>query len=248
MDGLELCRKIRSHPTKGYTYFLLFTAYQGKESFLDAMASGADDFLSKPLDKQVLSARLHVAQRILDLQEALRIQASHDPGTGLWNRSAILNYLYEELWRAERENSIVGVAMADIDDFKRVNDTYGHLAGDVVLREAAGRLKSILRPYDRIGRYGGEEFLVVLPGCSAEEAMSVAERMRRGIEGEPIKTVQAALTVTCSFGVGASVKGDARHLEALIHKADEALYEAKRIGKNRVAKFSSHLALYSPFE
>ena len=239
MDGLELCRKIRSHPAGCYTYLLLLTANQGKESYLDAMSSGADDFLNKPFDKQVLSARLHVAQRILNLHDALRVQATHDPGTGLWNRAAILNCLAEELQRAERGKTVVGVALADIDHFKRVNDTYGHLAGDAVLREAAGRLKSVLRPYDRIGRYGGEEFLVVLPGCTSEEAGIVAERMRRCMGGNPVETNQAKIEMTCSIGVSASVKSDTRDLEALIHEADEALYVAKREGRNRVVQSPS---------
>lgn len=233
MNGLELCRKIRSVPTPNYIYFLLLTAYNGKDNYLDAIATGADDFMSKPFDKEVLAARLHVAKRILNLQETLQFQATHDLSTGIWNRSAMLDFLNQELDRSSRENKSVGVVLADLDHFKQINDTCGHQAGDQVLQVVAERLKTVLRPYDRVGRYGGEEFLMVLPGCDAPTAAKVAGRILKCFDGVPIPTCAGDLQVTCSLGAVASDL-QRRDVDSLIRAADDALYRAKRSGRNRV--------------
>lgn len=247
MNGLELCRRVRSANGKNYAYILLLTAYQGKESYIDAISSGADDFLSKPFDKELLAARLHVAERILNLQEALQIRATHDYETGIWNRAAILDFMDQELERAYREDTTVGVALADIDFFKRVNDTYGHLAGDQVLRETAKRMSGVLRPYDRIGRYGGEEFMMALPGCDPSLAARVAERIRESLEAAPVITPEGnIIPITCSIGITATVRGVRGEIDSLIREADKALYQAKGEGRNRVVVSESYAEAAPP--
>jgi two-component system cell cycle response regulator len=197
------------------------------------MESGADDYLSKPFDEQELKVRLRAGQRIVELQEALRIHATRDALTGIWNRRMILDILGREWSRAAREGAPVGVIIADLDHFKRINDTLGHLGGDAVLLEASRRMSSVLRPYDAIGRYGGEEFLIVLPGCDQAGTVAVAERMRQVIEEAEIATPTGKTAITVSLGaaIGEGPRIDA---DELIKIADAALYRAKRGGRNRV--------------
>jgi diguanylate cyclase (GGDEF)-like protein len=167
-----------------------------------------------------------------DAQEALKEQALKDSLTGLWNRGAIFAMLEREVCRAQRDKFPITLLMLDLDHFKNINDSYGHLTGDDVLRETAGRLMEVMRPYDFAGRYGGEEFLVVLPSCSPLNGIQRAEHFRRAIAERPVPTALGALSVTCSFGVAAY---DGTMLpEDLIQRADEALYRAKRLGRNRV--------------
>lgn len=176
---------------------------------------------------------LHLAaKRAGDAQQALREQALKDSLTGLWNRRAIVSMLEKEVWRAQRDRLPITLVMIDMDHFKEINDTHGHLAGDAVLREAAGRLSEVMRPYDFAGRYGGEEFLVVLPSCSPHIGIQRAEDFRRAIGERPVPTAVGPLTVTCSLGV--AVYDDGTRPEELIHRADEALYRAKRQGRNCV--------------
>src|SRR5262249_53238821 len=151
-----------------------------------------------------------------------------DALTGTWNRAAILDLLERELSRGQRENHPVAVILADADHFKRINDTFGHLFGDRVLREVAGRMMALLRPYDTVGRYGGEEFLVALPGCDARGAAGLAERLRKGVAAEPVEGLAGPLQVTLSLGVaGWRGEGDA---SGLLQAADAALYQAKHEG------------------
>jgi diguanylate cyclase (GGDEF)-like protein len=247
MDGLEICRRIRSANREPYVYILLLTARTEAQDVIEGMNAGADDYLTKPFNAHELRVRLQAGRRILDLQEellkareALREQATHDGLTGLLNRNSILEKLDDELSRAARAGTPVSVLMADLDRFKSINDTHGHLAGDAVLREAAHRLKSAARRYDSVGRYGGEEFLIVLPGCDASDAAVQAERMRDAIGATPFLTPSAPVpvTVTVSLGVARSSHGAA---ETLVREADESLYEAKGEGRNRVALHSMEL-------
>ena len=238
IDGLELCKMIRAEPSLQYTYIILLTALDGKGSYLEGMDAGADDFITKPFDEEQLAARLRVAERILALHKKLHMQATHDRLTGVWNRAAIMDCLEGELERAARQNTCIGVVLADLDHFKRVNDTYGHPAGDRVLQEAAQRMRLALRPYDRIGRYGGEEFLIMTPGCRLSDAMTLAERIRDSISAEPVDSRSGDIPMTVSLGV--TIGGDRAGEDAgtLIAAADEALYRAKNAGRNRV-EFSS---------
>ena len=188
MDGSEICRQLRQSRKGAYVYVLLLTSKVGKEDIVAGMEAGADDYLGKPFDAQELKVRLRAGKRIVDLEEALRVQATHDALTGAWNHGAIIDMLEQELARAEREGISTGAVLVDLDHFKRVNDTYGHLTGDAVLREAAQRMTRELRRSDVLGRYGGEEFLVVLPGCEEPDALGLAERLRRCIACDPVAT------------------------------------------------------------
>ena len=241
MDGVELCREIRKRPERPYVYIVLLTAKDRRQDILQGLEAGADDYLTKPFDAQELKARVRAGRRILDLQdelirarEALREQATHDNLTCLWNRAGVLDIMERELNRAQREGTPLGLIMADLDHFKGVNDTYGHLAGDAVLLEAARRMLSSVRPYDSIGRYGGEEFLVVLPGCDALDAVNHAERLRACISAEPIQTPQESIPVTLSLGVAAAEETIEADLDSLLRTVDAALYRAKNRGRNRV--------------
>jgi diguanylate cyclase (GGDEF)-like protein len=201
--------------------------------------------LTKPCNTHELRVRLRAGRRILELQEqlleaseALRVQATHDGLTGLLNRSSILETLQKELLRSQREHNPVAVLMMDLDRFKNINDTHGHLAGDAVLREASRRMTDALRRYDAVGRYGGEEFLVVLPGCEADAAAQQAERLRGAIAGEPFDAGTATLAITCSIGVACRTQPSEADTDSLVKEADCALYTAKRGGRNRVESYT----------
>jgi two-component system, cell cycle response regulator len=229
-----------------YTYILLLSSKSQREDLIEGMESGADDYLTKPFDQHELQVRLRPGLRIIQLQhelitarEELRDQATKDFLTSIWNRSSILDILNRELQRGVREGRPVGLVLADLDHFKSVNDTYGHFAGDAVLREFVRRMAGSIRPYDAIGRYGGEEFLIVLPGCDADVTEKQAERMRLALAHEPMWFNEESKLVTCSFGATAWVKGEEPAEEALIRVADDALYRAKRQGRNRVVFLSA---------
>ncbi|MCJ7544324.1 MAG: diguanylate cyclase [Phycisphaerae bacterium] len=241
MDGVEVCRRVRSITAqRGYIYVILLTAKGRKEDLIDGMDGGADDYLVKPVDLAEFRAHLRVANRILELQakllaahERLRDQATHDPLTGVWNRLAILDALERDLARARREQAPVSVLLGDLDHFKRINDTYGHDAGDQALCQAAKRMLSVIRRYDTLGRYGGEEFLIVAPGCESAGAAALAERIRRRMAAEAVFTDQHPLTLTISIGV-VTGEGGGPDSASLIQAADQAMYRAKGAGRNRV--------------
>jgi two-component system cell cycle response regulator len=239
-DGLAVCRAIRQRRAP-YVYIILLTSHNRREDLVAGLDAEADDFLTKPLDVVELRARLRSGERVISLQEglleaqeALRRLASHDDLTGLWNRRMILERLEAEVHRARRESSHLGVALVDLDCFKQVNDTYGHAAGDDVLRFAADRMRTILRDYDYLGRYGGEEFLMVVANSDAATVGEVAERCRRAVAERPGMIGDRPVTVTVSVGV-ASTRVVGYDASTLIQTADAALYEAKAAGRNRVA-------------
>jgi len=234
MDGPEICREVRAFGDQRYIYLLLLTAKSEKEDLIKGMDAGADDFLTKPFDVQELRTRLRAGTRILELQETLRAQATHDSLTGLWNRAATFDFLRRELSRARRQRAPVSIVMADIDHFKRINDTHGHLVGDVVLREIARRLSSAVRGYDVTGRFGGEEFLLVFPGCAVRNAVDRAEQLRACVNREPVETPEGPISVTLSLGVAGSEATRATDPDLLVRAADAALYRAKSSGRNRV--------------
>ena len=233
IDGLQLCRMIRGEPGLQYTYVILLTALDSKGSYLEGMDAGADDFITKPFDEEQLAARLRVAERILRLHDRLHIQATHDHLTGVWNRGAIMAHLQKELERGARRGTCTSVIIADVDHFKRVNDTYGHPAGDEVLQEAARRMGLALHGHDRIGRYGGEEFLITASGCDESQAEALAERICRSISAEPVDSRFGKIPMTVSLGVAMGY-GQNEDAGMLISAADEALYRAKKGGRNRV--------------
>jgi len=237
-DGIDICRELRKREGGSYVYTVLLTSKAAKEDLLQGLDSGADDYLVKPFDLLELRARLRSGQRIIALhnqliqaREAMREQATRDALTGAWNRGAILEILQREFDRSRRIHSRLTALMLDLDHFKRINDTHGHQAGDAVLREVAKRVQSVLRPYDCLGRYGGEEFVVVVSGCDAACAIGLAGRLRNSVAATPIKTATDTIPVTLSLGV--ATLGEDISPESLIRRADEALYRAKEAGRNR---------------
>lgn len=241
LSGPDVCRKLRSRTDLRYRYVLLLTARSEKQDLVAGLEAGADDYLSKPFDALELHARLNVGRRILELQEqllaaqeALRFEATHDGLTGVWNGGAILQALDRELQRAGRMQTALGIMMLDLDNFKQVNDVHGHLVGDEVLRTSARRMSETVRVYDLIGRYGGEEFLIVAPGSIAAALQQQAERIRASI-AEPINSSAGMLRISASIGVvGIEGQRSLPEPHALVRAADQAMYRAKAKGKNRV--------------
>jgi two-component system, cell cycle response regulator len=242
IDGVELCRRIRlAGSGNSYSYIILLTGKDGKEDLLEAMQAGADDYLAKPFDQLELKARLLVGKRIVGLheelvsaRESMRYAATHDSLTNLLNRGEILDVLSRESERARRSGKPLSVILADVDHFKKVNDTLGHLFGDAALKEIARRLRSKLRVYDGVGRYGGEEFLMILPDCDLMTALIKADALRACVGSEPIVSSQASRNITVSMGVGVSIDHPAGDIGSLLNQADRGLYAAKAKGRNRV--------------
>lgn len=241
VTGPEVCRRVRETLREPYTYILLLTSKGSKIETVEGLDAGADDYIVKPFDEHELQVRLRAGKRIIDLQidllrarEELRERAEKDLLTMLPNRSAIFSALEREIARCNRDERTVGVILLDIDHFKKINDTYGHFAGDAVLRETAMRLRSNTRPYDQVGRYGGEEFLVVLPNCDLPQAQHQAERMKAKLGDSPMVVDGVEMRVTASFGVTVS-DGSERHSDVFVRVADEALYRAKAAGRDCVS-------------
>lgn len=252
MEGTEICRRVRQLTGRPYTYILLLTARNLKGDLLRGLAFGADDYLTKPFDAPELRARLHVGLRILNLQreliaarEELRFKATYDALTGLPNRGVVLDALAREHARCVREGGGFGIVLADLDRFKSVNDTYGHLAGDEILCETARRMRSCIRPYDVAGRYGGEEFLIAAPSSDRDNSIALAERIRLALASRPVRFESREIPVTASFGVTVRSCANPCELPVLLRLADEALYRAKAAGRNRV-EFSSSDSVASP--
>jgi diguanylate cyclase (GGDEF)-like protein len=249
LEGVELCRKVRRLSRQHYTYVLLLTSKTEKQDVIEGLGAGADDYVSKPFNPKELQARLLVAQRIISFQEQLiatreelRVQATHDFLTQLLNRAGIMDALEQELNRSDRNQGVFSVILADIDHFKQINDTYGHAAGDQVLREVAARMKGSLRSYDVAGRYGGEEFLVIVPDCDEVAALRVAEKMRTAVCSTPIQILGTDRTTSISLGV--STRSAPTSADALLSAADTALYQAKSCGRNCVQSTGNSEQLY----
>jgi diguanylate cyclase (GGDEF)-like protein len=241
MEGIDVCRKIRADLAEHYTYLILLTSQQREEDIVAGMEAGADDYIVKPFKHSELRVRLRAGRRIVELheellaaREVLHAKASHDSLTGLWNHEEILAILGKELARSERDGVCVSVIMADIDHFKEVNDTFGHLAGDAVLRLTSEKMQALMRAYDSIGRYGGEEFLIVLPDCCGECAAAFAQRLCLRISGDRMDTSEGLIPVSISLGVASSSSAASPGEHSLIRAADAALYRAKQKGRNRV--------------
>ena len=246
ISGVELCRKIRSMSSGPYTYIILLTAKSRKEDFVEGLESGADDYIMKPFDPVELQVRVRAATRIVQLQEdlwkALREmekKAKEDPLTGLWNHTVGLDTLKAEIDRAVRHKRPLGVIMTDIDHFKRINDTHGHLAGDKVIVRVAEAIRSSLRSYDTAARYGGDEFLIICPDCGETDVQLVAERIRESV----INNRKGMLEFNFSVSLGAFSLDEFCKvgMAAAVRRADLALYAAKRKGRNRVMVWSAEI-------
>ncbi len=250
INGLELCRRIKEAATSHYVYVIFLTGKKDIEDIVEGLKTGADDYLTKPFDKRELSYRVEVGQRIVELEKALKESnqklhemAVTDSLTGIFNRRAILERLRNEISRAGREKSQLCLMILDIDHFKRVNDEHGHTVGDQTLIKVVNRINFQLRPYDTMGRYGGEEFLLCFPGVNPEAGRKIAERVRTCICKKPFEIDDKRFNVSISLGVTSivpSTDGDTNDLlEAMIKTADDALYKAKNAGRNRVVVYGS---------
>lgn len=238
IDGPEVCRRLRAANDQQYVYVILVTSKDTRESLVEGLDSGADEYLTKPCNSQELKARLRTGERILQLEdklvsarEEMRFKATHDTLTTLWNRGKILEALDEALPQV----GLMAVLMCDIDHFKAINDQHGHLVGDAVLRELAARLRAGVRPNDLIGRFGGEEFLIVLNGCDAARLPERAEKLCKAVSESCISIDSRDISFTVSIGAVAVDPLDAKTpSETVLNLADAALYQAKKEGRNRV--------------
>jgi diguanylate cyclase (GGDEF)-like protein len=243
LDGPALVHAVRHGDWPGYVYAILLTGRDGREHVLAGLEAGADDYLKKPVDEAELVARLKTGRRVAELEARLRTAEREarrlsltDALTGTCNRRRLVEELPLELERARRFGRPLSLAICDIDHFKRINDSYGHQAGDEVLRAFAALLMRGVREIDWVARYGGEEFVIVLPGTDHDGALRAAEKLRTLVEATTIATGGAAIRVTASFGV-ASLSSAWPHSpppEALIEQADLCLYRSKQAGRNRV--------------
>ena len=236
MDGLALCREIRNMEKSEYIYFIILTAKGEKKDIIEGLEAGADDFLTKPFNPEELKYRIRIGERIINLERRILELANTDPLTGLLNRRAFLERMEQEMSRAQREKKPLSLILADIDHFKSVNDTYGHQIGDLVLQRFVGQLTTSTRPYDFLGRYGGEKFVVCLPGGDGLQAASVSERIRRQVEDMEIMLPDdsRSIRITASFGTASNSIESGKNIDLLIKRADDALYLAKDKGRNCV--------------
>jgi len=251
MDGLELTRAIREAELPNYVYIMILTSREGIENVIDGLDAGADDYLVKPFNPRELSARLKIGERVLDLEQRvkgahdkMKYLAMHDELTGLWNRRAFYSHALAELDHAARGDLSLCIIMLDIDHFKSVNDRFGHLVGDQALKMVADTLMKHVRQYDRVGRWGGEEFIVILPTTTLEESIDVAERLRVKVASAklPLKEPEGdgALQVQISLGVACTIGDEGIELDTLVDRADEMLYQAKEAGRNRVCVYRTY--------
>jgi diguanylate cyclase (GGDEF)-like protein len=244
MDGLELCRAIRKNTYPGYVFIILLTAKDSKDDIIRGLGAGADDYLTKPFSHAELVARLNTGKRVLELEKSLkdaneeiRILSITDPLTGTYNRGYMTERLPQEIKRARRYSRALSIILCDIDHFKKVNDTYGHLVGDLVLKDFARCIRhSIRQDVDWTARYGGEEFLIVLPETDVNGGSVMAERLKSELSQRVTETQGKKISITASFGVvgfGPDTPDEMISPEAMISKADKYLYQAKREGRNR---------------
>lgn len=240
-DGLELIRDIRATCVDRYVYIILLTARDGKPDVVDGLQAGADDYLTKPFNPGELLARVAIGQRILGMETHLREArdrerelARRDSLTGLFNRRAIYERAEAALDQAIAQNRPLSLILLDIDHFKHVNDQYGHLVGDQALYLIAATVARNKRATDLVGRWGGEEFLLVLPETTLMEATVVAERVRNSVADARLRLADGgSLQRTVSLGVASLQPGDPMPLDVLLQQADNQLLRAKAEGRNR---------------
>lgn len=244
LNGIQICTEVRRQKVNlHYTYLILLTARHESQDVIEALQSGADDFISKPFMDGELKGRLRAAVRIVDLQQQLYHLASRDTLTGVWNRRMILEDFERLIGEAQEKSAPIACLLLDVDHFKRVNDSHGHPTGDQVLVEVSRRIQAGLRTLDRVGRYGGEEFLAILPGCSVDAARAAAQRIIREVAGVPMRCASVSIAVTVSIGISCRSAGQSISMAAMISDADAALYRAKTEGRDRAVVASGSLQL-----
>ena len=241
LDGPEVCRAIRAGSRRAYIYIMLLTSKDSKEDLIEGLEAGADDFLTKPCNLQELRARLRTGERILQLEdilvtarEEMRYRATHDGMTNLLNRTSVIQSLREQVQKLPGTEEEFAAVICDVDHFKKINDTYGHPVGDEVLCEIARRLKHSVRIADAVGRFGGEEFLLILMRCTADYMPDLCGAICESIQSTPVLTTAGALHVTISVGaVHVGMAHTEKSVEVVLQTVDFALYEAKTAGRNR---------------
>ena len=253
IDGIEVARRIKGNQSLPFIPIIMQTALDSTENKVEGLEAGADDYITKPIDFAELKARLTSMLRIKRLQEELqererqlleanellRHMSQTDGLTGLDNRRHLEDRLREMFEHAKRLNEPFACVMCDLDRFKSVNDTYGHQAGDAVLKQFARILKREVREIDRVGRYGGEEFMLLLPGTVLDAGVTFAERVRKQVESNTFTFAESSICRTASFGVSAWPHPRISDCDGLMRAADDALYVAKETGRNRVVRFDS---------
>ncbi len=239
MDGFKFLGMLKTRPEVADTPVIILTGNEDRELKLKGLEQGACDFLTKPFDAEELVARMKVHLKIKHLQDDLKrtnellLELSNtDHLTGLFNRRYLIEALDKELQRSRRKDSMLAMIMLDLDHFKRINDTYGHIQGDVVLQKVALQLQKELRSYDIAARYGGEEFVAVLPDTNLKEAYMVADRIRLSIQGMHLAGSLSCERITASMGIAAFPSPHYDEIDGLLRAADEALYRAKEQGRN----------------
>jgi two-component system, cell cycle response regulator len=240
-SGLELCERVRADKSAPYTYIILMTSNTEKSGVVKGLQAGADDYLVKPFDTSEMLARIGVGRRTIDLHRQLEQKsallkevASTDVLTGLPNRRAIEEWAGKQLSGAARHGFPVWVVLGDLDSFKEINDTFGHEAGDTVLRTFADTLRKLTRISDMCGRLGGDEFLIVISHVSAENIELAINRFRELFCALSFPFAGRSVSISATFGVAGSESGSLKDFDALVRKADEMLYQAKRAGRNCV--------------
>jgi two-component system, cell cycle response regulator len=253
IDGIEVARRVKNNPDLPFIPIIMQTALDSTENKVEGLEAGADDYITKPIDFPELKARVKSMLRIKRLQEEveererelmeanerLRHMSQTDALTGLENRRHIETRLEEMFEHAKRLAEPFSCVMVDLDKFKSVNDEHGHQAGDAVLKQLAKILKNEVREIDHAGRYGGEEFILLLTGTVLDAAVTFAERVRKAIEGHTFTFERGSIQRTASFGVAAWPHPKITNCDGLVRAADEALYVAKETGRNRVIRFDS---------
>ena len=253
IDGIEVAKRVKANRSLPFIPIIMQTALDATENKVEGLEAGADDYITKPIDFAELKARVNSMLRIKRLQDALeererqlleanerlRHMSQTDALTGLDNRRHLEERLDEMFEHARRLNEPFACVMCDLDRFKSVNDTYGHQAGDAVLKQFARILRNEVREIDRVGRYGGEEFMLLLPGTVLDAAVTFAERVRKEVEGHTFTFDGTSICRTASFGVSAWPHPRVGNTDVLVRAADDALYVAKETGRNRVVRFDS---------
>lgn len=240
MDGFEVCRELKKELDSKDIPVIMVTAKTESYDLKKALEIGAFDYIKKPIDEIEVIARVQSALRFKKHQDQLNEMASKDSLTGIYNHALLIELFEKELHKQERNGYMVSYVMLDIDFFKKVNDTYGHVPGDIVLKELSTILSNSIRSSDIVGRYGGEEFSIVFPDTDADTAYRLCERIRETVEKYEFNIGDQFIKITISMGIFCKKSNDDISSKDAIKNADEALYLAKKNGRNRVEVFDSN--------